>query len=165
MNVSMSVAVAKPAEACTPLENDVRGKAVLVRRGSCPFVKKAEEIQAAGGRAMIVGNQYSYIVRMGVEPRWKGLNTVIPVIMVSKRGYSILVAESYTGGKIAFKEDEGIDVDPAEFHGMNKKKTINSETWETLEKLHKGEGWPRSDVYVQKKYEELSIQHSGWPDR
>jgi hypothetical protein len=87
VNTTMSIVVAKPAEACTPIENDIRGKAVLIRRGSCPFVKKAEEIQAAGGRMMIVGNSYSYIVRMGVEPRWKGLNTVVPVIMVSKKGY------------------------------------------------------------------------------
>jgi hypothetical protein len=86
---SYGITVAKPAEACTPIENDIRGKIVLVRRGSCPFVKKAEEIQAAGGRAMIVGNSYSYIVRMGVEPRWKGLNTVIPVVMVSKRAYRL----------------------------------------------------------------------------
>lgn len=62
-NVSLPIVVAKPAEACAPLENDVRGKIVLVRRGSCPFVKKAEEIQAAGGRAMIVGNQHPYLVR------------------------------------------------------------------------------------------------------
>jgi hypothetical protein len=58
------VVVAKPPEACTPLENDVKGKIVLVRRGSCPFVKKAEEVQAAGGRAVVVGNQYPFIVRM-----------------------------------------------------------------------------------------------------
>ncbi len=102
-------------------------------------MKKAEEIQAAGGRVMIVGNQYSYIVRMGVEPRWKGLNTVIPVIMISKRAYSILVAESYAGSKIAFKEDEGIEVDPSLHNGISRKKTINGEVWENIEKLHKGE--------------------------
>ena len=33
--------MSKPAEACTALENDVKGKMVLVRRGGCPFVKKA----------------------------------------------------------------------------------------------------------------------------
>lgn len=152
---SYDIAVAKPAEACTPIENDIRGKIVLVRRGSCPFVKKAEEIQAAGGRAMIVGNSYSYIVRMGVEPRWKGLNTVIPVVMVSKRAYSLLVAESYTGGKISFAEDTG----------NNGKMTVNGEVWELIEKLHKGEGWPRSDAYVTKKYEELVKEHQDWPDR
>ena len=43
-SANMDVTVARPAEACTPLENDVRGKVVLVRRGSCPFVKKAEEV-------------------------------------------------------------------------------------------------------------------------
>lgn len=37
---------------------------MLVRRGSCPFVKKAEEVQAAGGKLMIVGSQQPYIVRM-----------------------------------------------------------------------------------------------------
>lgn len=62
----LPVVVAKPPEACTPLENDVNGKIVLVRRGSCPFVKKAEEVQAAGGRAVVVGNQYPFIVRMVV---------------------------------------------------------------------------------------------------
>jgi hypothetical protein len=62
--VAMSLVVAKPAEACTPLENEVRGKVVLVRRGGCPFVKKAEEVQAAGGRAMVVGSLNPYILRM-----------------------------------------------------------------------------------------------------
>ena len=57
-------AVAKPVDACSPITNDVRGKIVLVRRGGCPFVKKAEEIQAAGGRVMVVGNQQPFLVRM-----------------------------------------------------------------------------------------------------
>jgi len=35
-----------------------------VRRGSCPFVKKAEEVQAAGGRVMVVGSLHPYILRM-----------------------------------------------------------------------------------------------------
>eukprot|EP01033_Poteriospumella_lacustris_P010307 gene10307-7323_t len=165
-NVSLPIVVAKPAEACAPLENDVRGKIVLVRRGSCPFVKKAEEIQAAGGRAMIVGNQHPYLVRSGVEPRWKGLNTVIPAVMVSKRAYSVLVGESYTGSTVSFVEDAGEDIpEKDQKFGIAKKRTVNAETWEYLEKLHRGEGWPRSDVYVQKKYEELKTVHQNWPDR
>lgn len=149
----MPIVVAKPAEACTTLENNVKGKVVLVRRGSCPFVKKAEEIQAAGGKVMVVGSQQPYIVRMGVEPRWKGLNTVIPVVMVSKRAYSLLVAESFFGSQISLVEDA---------MGVN---AINSDTWEPLEKLHKGEGWPRSDLYVHKRFEELTTTHLAWPDR
>jgi hypothetical protein len=121
--------MAKPAEACAPIENDIKGfillfciviitlkyddvlgtdkgKVVLVRRGSCPFVKKAEMIQNAGGAAVVLGGVAPFLVRMvrssyfkyhvllllslmfkGVEPRWKGLSTVIPVVMVSKRSY------------------------------------------------------------------------------
>jgi len=148
-NSSMSIVVAKPAEACSSIENDVRGKVVLVRRGTCAFVKKAEEVQAAGGRVLIIGSIHPYILRMGVEPRWKGLNTVIPVVMVSKRSYSILVAESYSNSKVQFVEnyDSG------------------SAVWEPLEKLVKGEGWPRSELYIAKKYEELKEQHQDWPDR
>ncbi len=69
--------------------------------------------------------------------------------------HSILVAESYTGSKISLKED----------HGINGKMSINSDTWEPIEKLHKGEGWPRSEAYVQKRYEELKNTHQSWPDR
>eukprot|EP01031_Cornospumella_fuschlensis_P031675 gene31675-38280_t len=161
-NVSLPIVMAKPAEACSPLENDVRGKVVLVRRGSCPFVKKAEEVQAAEGKAMLVGNQYPFLVRVGVEPRWKGLNTAIPVVMVSKRAYSYLVAEAYLGSTVAFIEDDGDDTEDG---NPQKKMTINSETWEPLEKLHKGEGWPRSELYVKKKYEELKESLKNWPDR
>jgi hypothetical protein len=96
---------------------------VLVRRGSCNFLKKAEEVQAAGGRAVIIGSMHPYIVRMGVEPRWKGLSISIPVVMVSKRAYSILVAESYTGGQVSFRES----------------KDVNNTHWEPLERLSNGE--------------------------
>lgn len=102
----------------------------------------------------------------GVEPRWKGLNTVIPAVMVSKRAYSVLVGESYTGSTVAFVEDAGEDIpEKDQKYGITKKRTVNAETWEYLEKLHRGEGWPRSDLYVQKKYEELKAIHQNWPDR
>ena len=39
-----------------------------------------------------------------MEPRWKGLDTAIPVAMVSKRSYSALVAEAYAGGSVTFSE-------------------------------------------------------------
>ncbi|RYG93571.1 hypothetical protein EON65_58715 [archaeon] len=74
---------------------------------------------------------------------------------------SLLVAEAYLGSTIALIEDDGVIGD----NDMQKKMTVNAETWELLEKLHKGEGWPRSDLYVRKKYEELKEIHKDWPDR
>jgi hypothetical protein len=59
----------------------------------------------------------------GVEPRWKGLSVSIPVVMVSKRSYSILVAESHTGGKVSFQELSA----------------VNNTQWEPLERLSNGE--------------------------
>jgi hypothetical protein len=95
-----------------------------------------------------------FINVQGVEPRWKGLNTVIPVIMVSKRAYTILVAESLSSspGKqvlLSFREDI----------------KVSSAVWEPLEKLVDGDGWPRSDAYIAKKYEQLVEEHNDWPDR
>lgn len=101
-----------------------------------------------------------------MEPRWKGLNTVIPAVMVSKRTYSALVGESYSGSTVSFVEDAGEDI-PVESqkYGLTKKRVVNGDTWEYLEKLHRGEGWPRSDLFVQKKYDELKNLHQNWPDR
>jgi hypothetical protein len=69
--------------------------------------------------------------------------------MVSKRTYSILVAESFTHCLIALSESN----------------TVNSTVWEPLEKLYNGEGWPRSDVYIKKKADELLEQEAKWLDR
>lgn len=85
-----------------------------------------------------------------MEPRWKGLNTAIPVMMVSKRAYSVLVAEAHAGGGVvSFREDAA----------------VSGAVWESLEKLVDGQGWPRSAQYCQKRYDELLLEHRAWPDR
>jgi hypothetical protein len=63
-NLTRELAVAKPVEACDSLEKDVKGKIVLVRRGTCPFVQKAENVQNAGGVGVIVSSMNSHIFRM-----------------------------------------------------------------------------------------------------
>lgn len=142
---------ASPEDACGPLLNDVKGKVVLVARGVCPFVKKAEAAQEAGAAALVVGSTSSVIVRMGVEPRWKGLNTVIPVVMVSKAAFGLLQAQ--------------VAADPVAFLGFSEHVEVNGTSWEVLEKLTAGEGWPRSEAYVNKKYAELLADNIQWPDR
>lgn len=86
---------------------------------------------------------------MGVEPRWKGLSTAIPVVMVSSRAYGILVGETYAGATLSFKENLA----------------VNASSWEALEKYHNGEGWPRSESYIIKRYEDLLVENAAWPDR
>jgi len=146
-----SFAMAKPAEACDELETSYKGKVVLVRRGGCPFVRKAEMVQAAGGMAMLVGSKHPYLVRMGVEPRWKGLGVTIPVAMISKQSYSNLFAETIGAptSSVSFKEHAN----------------VTGAQWEALESLYNGEGWPRTSAYAAKKFEELKADNAGWPDR
>lgn len=165
------VVLAKPSDACTPLDNVVTNSRVvyLVRRGGCSFVKKSEMVMAAGGQMMILGSTQPFIVRMGVEPRWKGLAINIPVVMVSKQVYGSLVAgmctttacvvlvvislcvcvESYSGSKLTFSPDM----------------RVNNTVWEYIEQLHTGQGWPRTQAYGSKKYEQLSGEYANWPDR
>ena len=47
---------ADPYDACSPLANadQAKGKVVVAQRGQCMFVRKAKEIEKAGGIAMIV---------------------------------------------------------------------------------------------------------------
>ncbi|MBS2015636.1 MAG: M36 family metallopeptidase [Deltaproteobacteria bacterium] len=45
-----------PADACEDLTTNVTGKIVLVHRGLCSFVQKAQKVQAAGGIGVIVAN-------------------------------------------------------------------------------------------------------------
>jgi hypothetical protein len=43
-------------DACEPIANAVAGKIVLVHRGLCSFVQKAQNVQAAGGVGVLVAN-------------------------------------------------------------------------------------------------------------
>lgn len=147
----LEVVRAVPADACEAIENDVKGKVVLVARGNCAFVRKSETVQTAGGAVLLVGSLNAYIVRMGVEPRWKGLNTAIPVVMISRRAFSV-VEEAVAAGEAL---QVGFDEDGA----------VSSAVWEGLEKLAAGEGWPRSEAYIRKRALELREEHRDWPDR
>jgi MYXO-CTERM domain-containing protein len=43
-------------DGCDPIQNNVAGRVVLVARGTCTFVQKATNVQAAGGIGMVVSN-------------------------------------------------------------------------------------------------------------
>lgn len=44
--------------ACKPLASNIEGKVALADRGNCSFVQKALNAQAAGAKALVVGNFY-----------------------------------------------------------------------------------------------------------
>ena len=72
---------ANPAEGCNPLVGFPVGAIALVDRGTCGFVVKAANAQAAGATAMIVANNVAGapITMGGTDPA-----VVIPSVMVSQ---------------------------------------------------------------------------------
>ena len=70
-------------EACTPLEPDsLTGQVALVRRGSCFFSVKAENVGVAGATGMVVYNNIDgcvVVMQMGATPTLPG-----PAVMIEK---------------------------------------------------------------------------------
>ena len=84
------------AAACDPFtrytEMNMKGKAVLLVRGNCNFVEKARRAQAAGAKAVIVGNMYLDDGHLEKMPDVGPINmfgiasdVTIPVVMVSSQ--------------------------------------------------------------------------------
>lgn len=113
-----------------------------MKRGNCEFYKKAEVVQNAGGHVAVIGTVYPYIVRMSVEPRYKGLNITIPVVMVSNRAYDLLADKKVTQ-TIRFQKNND----------------VNYTVWEHLEKVSTG--------HIKKLNEvsEYVNHYKNWPDR
>eukprot|EP01035_Chromulina_nebulosa_P021922 gene21922-28383_t len=149
---SFSLAIAKPIDACTNLTNilSLTNKVVLVKRGNCSFYDKAMNIQLAKGAAMILANDKEYLTRMGVDPRLKGLEIDIPVVMITKRSYSYLAAEFYLNNNISFITSMG----------------VSATSWFDIEKLYDPiSEWPRSEAFITKKYNEMKSLHSQSPNK
>jgi hypothetical protein len=143
----MQLATAFPLDACEPLQQDAAsllGRLVMARRGGCPCVTKAQNVQAAGGLALIVGGHDMTLRRPGVEPRWQGLEINIPVMITTKAFFD----KVQRGGS-----DLAISV--------RRSSSISSKDWDEVSDLHEGQGWPRSESFRQKKVEELKSRFEG----
>ncbi len=68
-------------DACEPLTGDITGKLVIVDRGTCTFIVKAKNVQAAGAAGIIVANNAAGApFPMGGTDR----RVTIPGLMVSQ---------------------------------------------------------------------------------
>ena len=73
-----------PADACEAISNNVAGKIVLVHRGLCSFVQKAQSVQAAGGIGVIIANVASS-AQPTVPPFMGGTanNVTVPILSLN----------------------------------------------------------------------------------
>ncbi len=104
--VTGDIAIANPLNACTPLSNAaaLQGKVVLLQRGTCDFVTKVANAQAAGAKAVVVFNNAAGnpIAMGGTNPA-----NVIPGVMVS------LADGQRIGNAAAAGETVSVTLDPA----------------------------------------------------
>ena len=67
-------------DGCEPIQSDVKGKIALVVRGTCDFIVKAQNAEAAGASAVVIINNVA-----GPLPSISGEGLVnIPVLLVSQ---------------------------------------------------------------------------------
>jgi len=79
-----TIAAALPADGCTAITNGgaVIGRVVLIDRGGCTFVTKANNAQLAGATAVIIANNVAGTIAPGDDGSGTVIN--IPVISISQ---------------------------------------------------------------------------------
>jgi hypothetical protein len=101
--LSGNIVLADPILACGPLNNAaaVNGNVAFVDRGTCAFVDKARNAQAAGARAIIIANN----VAGGPTPVVATPDITIPVIGISQADGNALRAQAATGVNVTLTLD------------------------------------------------------------
>lgn len=102
------------ADGCEPLTNNVSGKIVLVHRGLCSFVQKAQNVQAAGGIGCIVANVPASA--SPTTPPFMGGTTSavnIPILSLALAAGQALEAAIPTGVTVEMRRQLQTDLDGA----------------------------------------------------
>ncbi|GFP91510.1 signal peptide peptidase-like 4 [Phtheirospermum japonicum] len=76
------VALADPPDCCSKPRNKLAGEVILVHRGNCSFVSKANVAEAAGASALLIINNAKELFKMVCESNETDVNIGIPVVML-----------------------------------------------------------------------------------
>ncbi|KAL3649558.1 Signal peptide peptidase-like 4 [Castilleja foliolosa] len=76
------VALADPPDCCSKPRNKLAGEAILVHRGNCSFVTKANVAEAAGASALLIINNAPELFKMVCESNETDVNIGVPVVML-----------------------------------------------------------------------------------
>lgn len=100
------------ADACEGLTNNVAGKVVLVHRGLCSFVQKAQNVQQAGGLGVIVAN-VAASAQPTVPPFMGGTTSdiSIPILSLALADGQALEAAAPSGVTVQLRRELQTDLD------------------------------------------------------
>ncbi|KAG8363314.1 hypothetical protein BUALT_Bualt19G0009500 [Buddleja alternifolia] len=76
------VALADPPDCCSKPRNKLTGEVILVHRGNCSFVTKANVAEAAGASALLIINNQTELFKMVCEANETDVKVGIPVVML-----------------------------------------------------------------------------------
>ncbi|KAL7125782.1 hypothetical protein ABFS83_14G139600 [Erythranthe nasuta] len=84
------VALADPPDCCSIPKNKLTGEAILVHRGNCSFVTKANVAESAGASALLIINNQTELFKMVCEANETDVDIGIPVVMLPQNAGSRL---------------------------------------------------------------------------
>jgi hypothetical protein len=145
---SLELAVADPINACTELNSEIySGKAILIKRGGCPFLDKISNAQRANVSATIIINTQPGILRMDSLKRYESYNITVPATMVSTSAGEKL--SKLAGETITFS----IDSD------------ITASLWDGLRNSVTAEQWPLDFDESKEMFLKLKEEHGSSEER
>nr|AIG56160.1 secreted protein [Achlya hypogyna] len=150
----LTVAVAAPSHACTPLTNaaEVEGKAVLVQLddaagSNCSFLAKVSEAQVAGASAVIlVQRSHVAVVSPAVEEAWTAYNITIPTVMVTHTTGSVL--ELRPADEVRLESDDRV-----------------VDAWDVIHSLVDLTNWPSKKSRRESFLSDIIDTHGTTPER
>ncbi|KAJ2372079.1 hypothetical protein H4S02_009330, partial [Coemansia sp. RSA 2611] len=83
-------------EGCAPFESDYTGKIIMVQRGNCTFVEKAENAQGAGAAGVLVYNSADELM----SPTSVSPNVTIPLVIIKGDDGRFILDELKSGAVV-----------------------------------------------------------------
>jgi len=142
------LAVADPINACTELDSDsYSGKAVVIKRGGCPFLDKISNAQRANASAAIIINTQPGVLRMDSLKRYESYNITIPATMVTTSAGEEL--SQLAGEAVTFTIDS----------------EISAAVWDGLRNSVTAEQWPLDFEESKEMFLRLKEEHGASAER
>jgi len=132
--------------ACDALPEEATGKIVVVQRGGCELLQKAETVQTAGGIAMVVVNDGPGMSRMSTASQWESAHVTVHSVMVTEdAGLTLLAA---------------IEANP-NFEGHFEGGRVKQADWKQVVDLMSIDNWPTSKRKGKALYQSMKEIYSG----
>lgn len=151
--------IADPPDACSELTAPLSAdSAVIVQRGSCQFLDKLLNVQAAGGGLVVFVNSADSLYRVGVGMYESAGVSVSSILVTHGDGKRMVDAV------LALGDDEAADDNNISLT-VEPRADITANKWDTLRDREEPGNWPPRTHHQDEVYEDLKRAAAGSPTR